>query len=241
MTYISAFFVLFATLNIHAAENEPESYNVVELFTSQGCSSCPPADKYLGELAKDESTITIACHVTYWDYLGWKDTFSQQYCDSRQIFYKKRLKLSTAYTPQMIINGKFQGVGSQRYRMQKLFSQANAEKPLAKISIQKESDKLSLNFNSLKQQNDTEILLFGIGDTYNVPIKNGENGGRNLQYHSPLGVKLPLGEYTKENTLLKNSVVEKNIAKYSHVNTWVALVQDSITGKLIAAGQYKNK
>ena len=77
---------------------------VIELFTSQGCNSCPPADAYLGELAKRPGVLALSLHVDYWDYLGWKDPFDSRYATNRQYAYSRALP-SSVYTPQTVING----------------------------------------------------------------------------------------------------------------------------------------
>src|SRR5512147_2003593 len=87
---------------------------VVELFTSQGCNSCPPADALLGELARRPDVLALALHVTYWNDLGWRDGFSQDAFDARQRRYVQQLNLSSSYTPQMVVNGTRDVVGSQR-------------------------------------------------------------------------------------------------------------------------------
>ena len=86
---------------------------VVELFTSQGCSSCPPADHVLGELAQERDIIALSYHVDYWDYMGWKDIFGRAENSQRQRVYAHRMKKKNVYTPQMVINGKADVVGSR--------------------------------------------------------------------------------------------------------------------------------
>ena len=97
-----------------AAAAAPEGPVVVELFTSQGCSSCPPADALLGELARRPHVLALALHVTYWNDLGWQDRFSQDQFDERQRLYSRQLGRSSIYTPQMVVNGTRDVVGSQR-------------------------------------------------------------------------------------------------------------------------------
>src|ERR1700761_4768947 len=95
-----------------AAAAEPRA--VVELFTSQGCSSCPPADKVIGELAKDPSVIALSMPIDYWDYLGWKDTLADSGFSARQKAYSKARGDREVYPPQAIINGSAHVVGSDR-------------------------------------------------------------------------------------------------------------------------------
>ena len=87
---------------------------VVELFTSQGCSSCPPADRYLGEIARRDDVIALSLHVDYWDRLGWRDTLANPAHTKRQLRYQRALGLRHIYTPQMVVAGMRDGIGSQR-------------------------------------------------------------------------------------------------------------------------------
>src|SRR6266849_11010084 len=87
---------------------------VVELFTSEGCSSCPPADALLAELAGRPDVLALSFHVDYWDRLGWKDPFSSREATERQNRYATLLDLATVYTPQIVVDGKWQAVGSDR-------------------------------------------------------------------------------------------------------------------------------
>src|SRR5215472_2525698 len=90
------------------------SFAVLELFTSEGCSSCPPADRLLPQLANDPNIIPLSFHVDYWDRLGWKDSFSNSEFSDRQKEYAKRFRLSSIYTPQLVVNGEFEMVGTNR-------------------------------------------------------------------------------------------------------------------------------
>lgn len=102
---------------------------VVELFTSQGCHSCPPADALVGELSKREDVIALAYHVDYWDYIGWKDPFASPQFTERQRRYGKAMSLRTIYTPQMVIDGTHDVVGSRRLQVKRLIekqAKANA-------------------------------------------------------------------------------------------------------------------
>src|SRR6516162_6906258 len=97
---------------VRPAHADPRA--VVELFTSQGCSSCPPADKLLGELAKDPDVIAMSMPIDYWDYLGWKDTLADARFSARQRAYSKVRGDRDVYTPQVIVNGSTQVIGSDR-------------------------------------------------------------------------------------------------------------------------------
>ena len=103
---------------------------VVELFTSQGCASCPPADALLTALSERDDVVALAYHVDYWDYVGWKDTFGQEAYSDRQRAYAKSWGSSRIYTPQMVVNGARAVVGSRRAEVQHALGSASL--PLAK-------------------------------------------------------------------------------------------------------------
>src|SRR5258708_21644985 len=100
---------------------------VVELFTSQGCDTCPPADVCLGEVKKRSDIVALSMHVDYWDYIGWKDPYAQHAFTMRQRQYSTALSQRYVYTPQMVINGRLQGIGSERPEMEKLIVQAKKQ------------------------------------------------------------------------------------------------------------------
>src|ERR1700761_2418884 len=97
---------------VRPAHAEPRA--VVELFTSQGCSSCPPADKVIGDLAKDPSVIALSMPIDYWDYLGWKDTLADSRFSARQRAYSRMRGDREVYTPQAVVNGEVHVIGSDR-------------------------------------------------------------------------------------------------------------------------------
>lgn len=111
-----------------AAEPLPNAPIVVELFTSQGCSSCPPADRLLGELSRRPDVLTLSVHVDYWDYIGWKDPFATAATTARQHGYAQSLKQRYLYTPEMVFGGVVHDPGTSARRVEKMLRQA-AERP----------------------------------------------------------------------------------------------------------------
>ena len=106
---------------------------VVELFTSQGCSSCPPADAYLGKLADRHDILPLAFHVNYWDYIGWKDPFASNIVTERQYSYGHALGLNMVYTPQMVIGGTHDAVGSDENAVSRAI-EMDASRPKLKLT-----------------------------------------------------------------------------------------------------------
>lgn len=112
---------------------------VVELFTSQGCSSCPPADAYLGELAKRRQIVALSLHVDYWDYIGWQDPFASQAATQRQRAYAHAMGQRMVYTPQMVIDGRTETVGSHQPEVERLIAEA-AERPKLPVQFRRGPD-----------------------------------------------------------------------------------------------------
>ena len=162
-----------------AAAGEVRAPVVVELFTSQGCSSCPPADAFLGELAQREDVIALAFHVDYWDYIGWKDPFADPEFTKRQRGYARALGLRTVYTPQMVIDGRADAVGSDRGRVGDLIRRAGA---LPKLGVALESSGAApvLQLPEARLERPATIWLAIFDREESTPVKRGENAGRDL-------------------------------------------------------------
>src|SRR5204863_9059983 len=108
---------------------------VVELFTSEGCSSCPPADALLAELARRSDVLALSFHVDYWDRLGWKDPFSSRAATDRQNRYATLLALPTVYTPQIVVDGKWEAVGSDRADVERALELARRDHPEVPVTL----------------------------------------------------------------------------------------------------------
>ena len=228
MVYRFALLCLLLNVASHA-NGKGEPVTVVELFTSQGCYSCPPADSFLGELKHQDNIIALSCHVTYWNYLGWRDTFSQPFCDQRQRRYQNYLKGNPGvYTPQMVINGRYAGVGSRKSTINRLIQALPKVRPI-KLSFDK-ANNLSIHLPQadLSQQ---QLLLLGTSGQHRLPIARGENGGKQLTYHNPIEVIIPLGVWNGESSVLQHMI------KQSEIKEWVVIAQDRPLGEITAAGK----
>ena len=162
---------------------EQRALTVVELFTSQGCSSCPPADHVLGELALEENIIALSYHVDYWDYMGWTDPFSRPENSERQRIYAQRLKQKNVYTPQMIINGTEDVVGSRPMDVAKAIMQAKTRTMPVTVEIRPDAEGLLVSADSNGLPEGTyELLAVIITPTAEAYIKRGENRGKTIRY-----------------------------------------------------------
>jgi hypothetical protein len=161
-----------------AAETRPV---LVELFTSQGCSSCPPADALLGELAKRPGVVALAWHVDYWDGLGWKDKFSSADATHRQYDYARRLGLDSVYTPQLVIDGSAETVGSDAGAADAAIKAA-ASRPVEGPSLAFAADQDGTGRIELGEgpKLPASVWLIGYDRAQTTPVGRGENAGRSL-------------------------------------------------------------
>lgn len=158
---------------------------VVELFTSQGCSSCPAADKFLGTLTEDDDIIALSLHVDYWDYIGWKDTFAQPKFTQRQHAYANNIKARSVYTPQIIVGGDERIVGSNRNEVLAAIKQHEKAPDVAKLEISRKGDTLHIQAQALKNiPDDVIVQLVRFIPSVEVDIKRGENAGLKATYHN---------------------------------------------------------
>lgn len=169
---------------------------VVELFTSQGCSSCPPADRYFSELAKRQDLVTLAYHVDYWDYIGWPDTFGSTANSNFQRAYAKANNQLQIYTPQIVVNGSTGMVGSNQEAVETAIDEAAL--PVS-VSLSLENGVLDIAIAKAKNGTDalaeaeSTIWLVPYQRTARVMIARGENRGRTISYDYIAGKRQVLG------------------------------------------------
>jgi len=182
---------------------------VVELYTSQGCSSCPPADEILAAMAADPSIIALALHVDYWDYLGWKDDFASPQFTSRQKAYAKAIGDRMIYTPQMIVGGVDRIVGSRPAEILEAVRTHAALPVTVRLTARRDGDTLHIRAEAVEPQNrPLRIDLVRYLPSEKVAIERGENAGVTMTYTNivtnwdhladwtgaePLELEVPLG------------------------------------------------
>jgi hypothetical protein len=168
---------------------------VVELFTSQGCSSCPPADRIFSELAQDEDIIPLALHVDYWDYLGWRDVFGSPAYSDRQRAYAHARGERMVYTPQMVIGGIDQVVGSRVMKVAKLLRK-HAERDLpVDLTLERHGDEIAVRAEAEGDLPEMIVLMVTYLPEATIEIERGENAGRTITYNNIVQDMVPLGTW----------------------------------------------
>lgn len=158
---------------------------VVELYTSQGCSSCPPADEFLGKLAKRGDVIALSLHVDYWDYIGWKDIFANPQFTERQHAYARAAGKRMVYTPQMVIAGQDLVVGTKPGEVGRMIKAHSALPSRVAIKVERGGDQVQISAKPLsKGLGKMLVQMVRFKDGQTVHIKRGENAGRELAYHN---------------------------------------------------------
>jgi hypothetical protein len=205
---------------------------VVELFTSQGCSSCPPADAVLGELARREDVLALSEHVDYWDYLGWKDPFSNADVTQRQREYARTLGLGYVYTPQLVIHGTRQVVGSDRAQVMEEIANMRAAKG---VSIALRADGAAGAMISLAEQGigeDADLWLVVFDKQHTTRILRGENRGRELRHYNVVRHLARVG--TWEGKAVSLAVALPEVVP---LDACAVLVQGKRSGKILGAAR----
>ncbi len=171
-------------IGVPSSTSTATSFKVVELFTSEGCSSCPPADDILRGLAGQDNVMALSFHVTYWNRLGWKDPFSQPEFDARQYQYGSYFKLNGVYTPQVVINGAAEMVGSRRAQIESEVSKENKNDTDFKIDLTTDlkDKKLTTHFKINRKTENKVLNIALVERNIETKVLRGENEGRTLKH-----------------------------------------------------------
>ena len=184
-------------LSVQCAEGEPRA--VIELFTSQGCSSCPAADKLMAEYAHDPSVIALSLPVDYWDYLGWKDTLALSGHSNRQRAYAKTRGDRQVYTPQAVIDGAVHALGSDKPAIERAIRQTREQSSplLLPVTIEQAGDKLTVKVPASRdEKGQAEVWLCPVTKSVPVSIGRGENSGHTVTYTNVVRRWIKLGDWT---------------------------------------------
>jgi hypothetical protein len=216
---------------------------LVELFTSEGCSSCPPADKALAMLRSEQpyanaEIITLAFHVDYWDRLGWKDDFSSKFFTQRQENYADSLQSDGSYTPQMIVDGRNEFVGSNLAKISLAMNAApKNEKGKIELNLEKESN-LKIKISELPAHKDASINVAIAEDNLSTDVKRGENGGRKLEHDSVVRELKSIGSITSDQKSFEIETQLEFNTKWKRKDLRIVVfAQENASRKVIAVGQ----
>lgn len=205
---------------------------VVELFTSQGCSSCPPADALLHRLARREDVIPLALHVDYWDYIGWKDQFADPAHTRRQKDYAAIAGRRMIYTPQMVINGQEDLVGVKPMELADLINHHKAANPVATLHTQRVGNDLTVTVAPVSEavSGPLDVVLVHYTPKRAVKITRGENAGRDIEYANVVDSWTVLGQWGGKQTVELRASIQGSLPA-------VVLIQYPGPGKIVAAAR----
>jgi len=224
MKILSLSFAAFALASIStsafAGEVSASPTHVVELFTSQGCSSCPPANRFVTKLSDDADTLVLSYGVTYWDYLGWKDTFGDPEFTQRQRDYRDAFGAANIYTPQIVLGG---SAHSPRYSKRDVADMGLPEKGVG-LSLTRSGDVLTVKAETTKDII-VDIVSFTPGEQ-SVKVARGENGGRTLNLTNVV---------TDVQSLDWDGQMASALLPESENTRYAALIHDQKTAKILDA------
>lgn len=229
MRLLSTLFALTLMVSAPAfAEDDPV---VIELYTSQGCSSCPPADALMQGLSMRDDVIALALHVDYWDYIGWKDSFADPAYSNRQRLYARAKGTRTIYTPQMIVDGQDFIVG---YKPDELAQSIRAHKatpfPVSVDAVRKGS-RITVNVSPKDGAvGESSVYVVTYKPHQSVDIRRGENAGRTIDYYNIVTSWTRIG-------IWDGAGRESFAAKMPNDEDAVVLVQPTDYGPLLAAAR----
>lgn len=202
---------------------QPRVLNVIELFTSQGCSSCPPADRQLTEIeAKADHLLLLSWHVDYWDYMGWKDTYADPRHTKRQSKYSRVHGIDYVYTPQFIFNGHYISEGLDQSRVNKMVR----KKVEALLEVRSVSDGLELRLQDAPKAS-YDILGVEYVPSSKVAVKRGENSGHALEYTNSVTDHRVVARWNAKGPVLLKGV------RYSPGAASAVIIQDRASLRII--------
>jgi hypothetical protein len=175
---LSSLFLTTAILPAQAGQRPV----VVELFTSEGCSSCPPADALLAELANRPEVLALSLHVDYWDGLGWKDPFSSPEATARQQRYAQLLGVGTVYTPQIVVDGRWEAVGSDQAAVERTLDKAQRDSAALPVTLVFDQGQAKITAGPGDGTAGASVVLIGFDRRRTDTVERGENAGRTLTH-----------------------------------------------------------
>ncbi|MEM9060843.1 MAG: DUF1223 domain-containing protein [Pseudomonadota bacterium] len=228
-TLLQSLTILVATVIGTSPALAADDVVMVELFTSQGCSSCPPADANLGQLAEREDVLALSMHVDYWDYLGWRDTFGRREHTARQMNYRDYMGARVIYTPQMVVHGRFDVPGYNPDAITEAIGSAYRLSRTASIAIKQDNGMVKAQISSGPESDPATIWMASFARKAEVRIERGENTGRAITYHNIVEKLMRVGQWAAGET---QEIMMPQPEPGSGVAIWL---QSDRTGEILTA------
>ena len=208
---------------------------VVELYTSQGCSSCPPADAFLAKLSSHKDILAMSLPVTYWDMLGWRDTLANEANTKRQKAYAKVMGRGGIYTPQIIVDGESDIVGSKEQAVEAEVTERMADMPVVPVELSAEHGVVHVAIGAGAEHavHDATVWMFRILPQVTVAIHSGENGGRTITYHNVVRQIRAVGQWKGQALSLDLPVADQSVEHDDGVA--IVVQQGSGYGRVLGA------
>lgn len=203
---------------------------VVELFSSQGCKSCPAADRLLSELRSRPGVLALAFHVDYWDYLGWKDTLASPEFSQRQYDYAKARGDMDVFTPQMVVNGEKQMVGSQRSEVFAVLEQSRRTSWPAALEITNTEKEMVIEIDAGSADHEATLWVMPVMERATVKIEKGEMAGHEVNYTNVVRKLIPAGMWTGDAARI---ALPKEGLMHPGATACVALLQKGKVGPIL--------
>jgi hypothetical protein len=211
----------------------------IELFTSQGCSSCPPADKLIAELGHDPSLVTMSLAIDYWDYLGWKDTLALKGHGKRQQAYARVRGDREVYTPQVVVNGVMHVAGNDKSAIERAIEQTQRDAGAmhVPVAVTVVGDKVTVEVPAAADtQEPAEVWLCPIVKKIPVAIERGENRGHTITYSNVVRRWIKLGEWNGKSEIFNVSIKEFQNGEIDSIAVIVQSGGTNSPGLMLGAG-----
>lgn len=217
---------------------------LLELFTSEGCSTCPPAERVLASLQNEQPNpnaeiITLALHVDYWNRAGWTDEFSSPLYSQRQEIYADRFKIGQVFTPQMVVDGTKQFVGSNLDEANKAINES-AKTQKATVGLSFSEDKLKIKISDLPKHENAAVFVAIAEDDLSRDVKGGENSGRTLQHASVVRSLKPVGRVLAAENNFEIEIAPEIEASWKQENLkFVIFLQENQSRRILGVNVIK--
>ena len=230
MKFFRTLFLAVVAVSFAVSANAgDQNLTVVELYTSEGCSSCPPADKFVSELSKRDDILALSLHVDYWDYIGWKDRFADPRYTQRQRGYAKLFQLRYVYTPQVVVDGVFEAVGSDRAKINSILAKARKARKVP-VHLSGNADGMVIDLPAA-DVGDVRVYSVFYNRRRESQVKRGENSGRKLGHSNVVTDMIEIATWNGEATKISVPVSDKG------GEVCAVILQSMSTGRIIGASR----